>query len=149
MFNFGAAWLIEDRLVIFNRFVLITCHKLKNISKPTKLTPPFPNTPLSSPPMLTRTMATWGGSTQCAQEEENGDEDGYLSDGVGQAEEEEEDASSLNDSFSPYPNNNIPENAYTDKENKDRLVALLTDLMLVRLYLEVGEEALHEWQGIL
>lgn len=89
-------------------------------------------------------MATWGGSTQCAQEEENGDEDGYLSDGVGQAEEEEEDASSLNDSFSPYPNNNIPENAYTDKENKDRLVALLTDLMLVRLYLEVGEEALHE-----
>ncbi|XP_061329509.1 pericentriolar material 1 protein isoform X5 [Pezoporus flaviventris] len=67
-----------------------------------------------------KTMATWGGSTQCAQEEENGDEDGYLSDGVGQAEEEEEDASSLNDSFSVYPNNNIPENAYIDKENKDR-----------------------------
>ncbi|KAM9578732.1 pericentriolar material 1 protein isoform 20-T20 [Guaruba guarouba] len=66
-----------------------------------------------------KTMATWGGSTQCAQEEENGDEDGYLSDGVGQAEEEE-DASSLNDSFSVYPNNNIPENAYIDKENKDR-----------------------------
>uniref|UniRef100_H0Z9T1 Pericentriolar material 1 protein C-terminal domain-containing protein n=1 Tax=Taeniopygia guttata TaxID=59729 RepID=H0Z9T1_TAEGU len=51
-----------------------------------------------------KTMATWGGSTQCALEEENGDEDGYLSDGVGQAEEEEEDASSLNDSFSVYPN---------------------------------------------
>uniref|UniRef100_A0A8C6N9W2 Uncharacterized protein n=1 Tax=Melopsittacus undulatus TaxID=13146 RepID=A0A8C6N9W2_MELUD len=67
-----------------------------------------------------KTMATWGGSTQCAQEEENGDEDGYLSDGVGQAEEEEEDASSLNDSFSVYPNNNIPENAYIDKGNKDR-----------------------------
>ncbi|XP_065552393.1 pericentriolar material 1 protein isoform X10 [Lathamus discolor] len=67
-----------------------------------------------------KTMATWGGSTQCAQEEENGDEDGYLSDGVGQAEEEEEDASSLNDSFSVYPNNNIPENTYIDKENKDR-----------------------------
>ncbi|KAM6205988.1 pericentriolar material 1 protein isoform 10-T10 [Sarcoramphus papa] len=67
-----------------------------------------------------RTMATWGGSTQCALEEENGDEDGYLSDGVGQAEEEEEDASSLNDSFSIYPNNNIPENAYFVKENKDR-----------------------------
>ncbi|KAM9027906.1 pericentriolar material 1 protein isoform 6-T6 [Ara ararauna] len=66
-----------------------------------------------------KTMATWGGSTQCAQEEENGDEDGYLSDGAGQAEEEE-DASSLNDSFSVYPNNNIPENAYIDKENKDR-----------------------------
>ncbi|XP_068042947.1 pericentriolar material 1 protein isoform X7 [Anomalospiza imberbis] len=67
-----------------------------------------------------KTMATWGGSTQCALEEENGDEDGYLSDGVGQAEEEEEDASSLNDSFSVYPNNNIPENVYFVKGNKDR-----------------------------
>ncbi|XP_052635877.1 pericentriolar material 1 protein isoform X2 [Harpia harpyja] len=67
-----------------------------------------------------KTMATWGGSTQCALEEENGDEDGYLSDAVGQAEEEEEDASSLNDSFSMYPNNNIPDNAYFVKENKDR-----------------------------
>ncbi|NXR73118.1 PCM1 protein, partial [Pycnonotus jocosus] len=67
-----------------------------------------------------RTMATWGGSTQCALEEENGDEDGYLSDGGGQAEEEEEDASSFNDSFSVYPNNNIPENAYFVKGNKDR-----------------------------
>ncbi|KAM6135722.1 pericentriolar material 1 protein isoform 7-T7 [Phoenicopterus ruber ruber] len=67
-----------------------------------------------------KTMATWGGSTQCALDEEDGDEDGYLSDGVGQAEEEEEDASSLNDSFSIYPNNNIPENAYFVKENKDR-----------------------------
>ncbi|XP_031964563.1 pericentriolar material 1 protein isoform X9 [Corvus moneduloides] len=67
-----------------------------------------------------KTMATWGGSTQCALEEENGDEDGYLSDGVGQAEEEEEDASSLNDSFSVYPNNNVPENTYFVKENKDR-----------------------------
>ncbi|NWX64318.1 PCM1 protein, partial [Promerops cafer] len=67
-----------------------------------------------------KTMATWGGSTQCALEEENGDEDGYLSDGVGQAEEEEEDVSSLNDSFSVYPNNNIPENAYFVKGNKDR-----------------------------
>ncbi|NWY70813.1 PCM1 protein, partial [Erithacus rubecula] len=67
-----------------------------------------------------KTMATWGGSTQCALEEDNGDEDGYLSDGVDQAEEEEEDASSLNDSFSVYPNNNIPENAYFVKGNKDR-----------------------------
>ncbi|NXO79354.1 PCM1 protein, partial [Sitta europaea] len=67
-----------------------------------------------------KTMATWGGSTQCALEEENGDEDGYLSDGVGQAEEEEEDASSLNDSFSVYPNNNIPEHAYFVKGNRDR-----------------------------
>lgn len=83
-------------------------------------------------------MATWGGSTQCALEEENGDEDGYLSDGVGQAEEEEEDASSLNDSFSVYPNNNVAENAYFVKENKDRLVALLVDLMLVWVHLEEG-----------
>ncbi|KFQ18194.1 Pericentriolar material 1 protein, partial [Merops nubicus] len=67
-----------------------------------------------------KTVATWGGSTQCALEEENGDEDSYLSDGVGHAEEEEEDASSLNDSFSIYPNNNIPENAYFVKDNKDR-----------------------------
>ncbi|NXN87901.1 PCM1 protein, partial [Bombycilla garrulus] len=67
-----------------------------------------------------KTMATWGGSTQCALEDENGDEDGYLSDGVGQAEEEEEDASSLNDSFSVYPNNNVSENAYFVKGNKDR-----------------------------
>ncbi|NXC75414.1 PCM1 protein, partial [Anhinga anhinga] len=67
-----------------------------------------------------KTMATWGGSTQCALDEEDGDEDGYLSDGVGQAEEEEEDASSLNDSFSLCPNNNIPENACFVKENKDR-----------------------------
>ncbi|XP_030305456.1 pericentriolar material 1 protein isoform X2 [Calypte anna] len=67
-----------------------------------------------------KTMATWGGSTQCALDEEDGDEDGYLSDGVGQAEEEEEDASSLNDSLSIYPNNNIAENAYFVKENKDR-----------------------------
>ncbi|KFR15476.1 Pericentriolar material 1 protein, partial [Opisthocomus hoazin] len=67
-----------------------------------------------------KTMATWGGSTQCALDEEDGDEDGYLSDGVGQAEEEEEDASSLNDSFSVYPNNNVPDNAYFVKENKER-----------------------------
>lgn len=74
--------------------------------------------------MFSRTMATWGGSTQCALEEDNGDEDGYLSDGVGQAEEEE-DASSLNDSFSVYPNNNIPENAYFVKGNRERFVAYL------------------------
>ncbi|NXL05275.1 PCM1 protein, partial [Mesembrinibis cayennensis] len=67
-----------------------------------------------------KTMATWRGSTQCALDEEDGDENSYLSDAVGQAEEEEEDASSLNDSFSIYPNNNLPENAYFVKENKDR-----------------------------
>ncbi|XP_051475592.1 pericentriolar material 1 protein isoform X21 [Apus apus] len=67
-----------------------------------------------------KTMATWGGSTQCALDEEDGDEDGYLSDGVGQAEEEEEDASSLNDSLSVYPSNNVTENVYFVKENKER-----------------------------
>ncbi|KFV18431.1 Pericentriolar material 1 protein, partial [Tauraco erythrolophus] len=77
-----------------------------------------PRTPQQS--RTEKTVATWGGSTQCALDEEDGDEDGYLSDGVGQAEEEEEDASSLNDSFSVYPNNNIPENTYFVKENKDR-----------------------------
>jgi len=88
-------------------------------------------------------MATWGGSTQCALDEEDGDEDGYLSDGVGQAEEEEEDASSLNDSFSVYPNNNVPDNAYFVKENKERLVALLADLMLARVCLEEVEDTLR------
>ncbi|NXW85074.1 PCM1 protein, partial [Alopecoenas beccarii] len=67
-----------------------------------------------------KTMATWGGSTQCALDEEDGDEEGYLSDGAGQAEEEEDDASSANDSFCVYPNNNIPENVCFVKENKDR-----------------------------
>uniref|UniRef100_A0A8B9QKB0 Pericentriolar material 1 n=1 Tax=Apteryx owenii TaxID=8824 RepID=A0A8B9QKB0_APTOW len=68
-----------------------------------------------------KTMATWGGSTQCALDEEDGIEDGYLSDGLGQAEEEEEDEGSIsNDSFSIYPNNYIPESTFCVKENKDR-----------------------------
>ncbi|XP_067154108.1 pericentriolar material 1 protein isoform X10 [Apteryx mantelli] len=68
-----------------------------------------------------KTMATWGGSTQCALDEEDGVEDGYLSDGLGQAEEEEEDEGSIsNDSFSIYPNNYIPESTFCVKENKDR-----------------------------
>ncbi|OXB64496.1 hypothetical protein ASZ78_005152 [Callipepla squamata] len=66
-----------------------------------------------------RTMATWGGSTQCALDEEDADEDGYLSDGLDQAEEEE-DAPSMNDSFSAYPNNQIPESVYFLKGSKDR-----------------------------
>ncbi|NXC42474.1 PCM1 protein, partial [Penelope pileata] len=67
-----------------------------------------------------KTMATWGGSTQCALDEEDGDEDGYLSDGLDQAEEEEEEVLSTNDSFSIYPNNQIPESVYLLKGNKDR-----------------------------
>ncbi|XP_021250885.1 pericentriolar material 1 protein isoform X12 [Numida meleagris] len=66
-----------------------------------------------------RTMATWGGSTQCALDEEDGDEDGYLSEGLDQAEEEE-DEPSMNGSFSAYPNNQIPESVYFLKGNKDR-----------------------------
>ncbi|XP_043825554.1 LOW QUALITY PROTEIN: pericentriolar material 1 protein [Dromiciops gliroides] len=69
-----------------------------------------------------KTMATWGGSTQCALDEE-GDEDGYLSDGVVRAEEEEEeeeqDASS-NDHFPLYPPNSVTHNPYGVKDNKDR-----------------------------
>ncbi|XP_074084323.1 pericentriolar material 1 protein isoform X17 [Macrotis lagotis] len=70
-----------------------------------------------------KTMATWGGSTQCALEEEEGDEDGYLSEGVVRAEEEEEeeeqDASS-NDHFSVYPPNSMTQTSYGMKETKDR-----------------------------
>uniref|UniRef100_F7DKJ1 Pericentriolar material 1 n=1 Tax=Monodelphis domestica TaxID=13616 RepID=F7DKJ1_MONDO len=70
-----------------------------------------------------KTMATWGGSTQCALDEEEGDEDGYLSDGVVRGEEEEEeeeqDASS-NDNFPVYPPNSVTHNPYGVKENKDR-----------------------------
>ncbi|XP_067386708.1 pericentriolar material 1 protein isoform X9 [Emydura macquarii macquarii] len=67
---------------------------------------------------MEKTVATWGGSTQCALDEEDGDEDGYLSDGLVQAEEEEEEEeqeSSSNDNFSMYPHNNN-----CVKENKNR-----------------------------
>ncbi|KAK2093736.1 Phosphoacetylglucosamine Mutase [Saguinus oedipus] len=68
-----------------------------------------------------KTMATWGGSTQCALDEE-GDEDGYLSEGIvrtDEEEEEEQDASS-NDNFSVYPSNSVNHNSYTGKETKNR-----------------------------
>ncbi|XP_022354730.1 pericentriolar material 1 protein isoform X4 [Enhydra lutris kenyoni] len=69
-----------------------------------------------------KTMATWGGSTQCALDEE-GDEDGYLSEGVVRTDEEEEeedqDASS-NDNFSVYPPNSANHNCYNVKETKNR-----------------------------
>ncbi|XP_019381537.1 PREDICTED: pericentriolar material 1 protein isoform X8 [Gavialis gangeticus] len=70
-----------------------------------------------------KTMATWGGSTQCALDEEDGDEDGYLSDGLAQAEEEEEEdeqESSSNGNFSMYPHNNTNPGPYCVKENKER-----------------------------
>ncbi|KAM5312179.1 pericentriolar material 1 protein isoform 18-T19 [Glossophaga mutica] len=67
-----------------------------------------------------KTMATWGGSTQCALDEE-GDEDGYLSEGVVRTdEEEEEEDSSSNDNFSVYPPNSMNHNSYNAKETKNR-----------------------------
>ncbi|XP_034860073.1 pericentriolar material 1 protein isoform X13 [Mirounga angustirostris] len=69
-----------------------------------------------------KTMATWGGSTQCALDEE-GDEDGYLSEGVvrtDEEEEEEEQDASSNDNFSMYPPNSANHNSYNVKETKNR-----------------------------
>ncbi|XP_042323563.1 pericentriolar material 1 protein-like isoform X2 [Sceloporus undulatus] len=65
-----------------------------------------------------KTMATWGGSTQCALDEDEGEEDAYLSDGLAQAEEEEEeeqDSSSNELSMCP---NNVDQSAYCAKEEK-------------------------------
>lgn len=67
-----------------------------------------------------KTMATWGGSTQCALDED-GDEDGYLSEGIvrtDEEEEEEQDASS-NDNFSMY-HPSMNQNSYNVKETKNR-----------------------------
>ncbi|XP_074807417.1 pericentriolar material 1 protein isoform X3 [Natator depressus] len=67
---------------------------------------------------MEKTVATWGGSTQCVLDEEDGD--GYLSDGLVQAEEEEEEQeSSSNDNFSMYPHNNN-QSTYCVTEHKDR-----------------------------
>ncbi|XP_023612916.1 pericentriolar material 1 protein isoform X17 [Myotis lucifugus] len=69
-----------------------------------------------------KTMATWGGSTQCALDEE-GDEDGYLSEGVvrtDEEEEEEEQDASSNDNFSLYSPNSMNHNSYSVKETKNR-----------------------------
>ncbi|XP_048186874.1 pericentriolar material 1 protein isoform X9 [Perognathus longimembris pacificus] len=66
-----------------------------------------------------KTMATWGGSTQCALDE--GDEDGYLSERIvrtDEEEEEEQDASS-NDNFPVYPNG-VNHSSYNVKETKNR-----------------------------
>ncbi|XP_073075211.1 pericentriolar material 1 protein isoform X2 [Manis javanica] len=68
-----------------------------------------------------KTMATWGGSTQCALDEE-GDEDGYLSEGIVRTDEEEEEEqdTSSNDNFSTYPPNSVNRNSYNRKETKNR-----------------------------
>ncbi|XP_060990696.1 pericentriolar material 1 protein isoform X18 [Dama dama] len=69
-----------------------------------------------------KTMATWGGSTQCALDEE-GDEDGYLSEGIvrtDEEEEEEEQDASSNDNFHMYPPHSANRNSYNVKETKNR-----------------------------
>ncbi|KFO34340.1 Pericentriolar material 1 protein [Fukomys damarensis] len=66
-----------------------------------------------------KTMATWGGSTQCALDEE-GDEDGYLSEGLVRTDEEEEQYASSNDNISVYPPNSVNHNSYNVKETKNR-----------------------------
>ncbi|XP_060134831.1 pericentriolar material 1 protein isoform X6 [Zootoca vivipara] len=68
-----------------------------------------------------KTMATWGGSTQCAfdEDEDGGDEDAYLSDGLGQVEEEEEEEQeSSSNEYSVCPNN-TDQSAYCAKEDKE------------------------------
>ncbi|KAM6150051.1 pericentriolar material 1 protein isoform 6-T6 [Erethizon dorsatum] len=67
-----------------------------------------------------KTMATWGGSTQCALDEE-GDEDGYLSEGIVRTDEEEEEQyASSNDNFPVYPPNSVNHNSCNVKETKNR-----------------------------
>ncbi|XP_061440803.1 pericentriolar material 1 protein isoform X3 [Rhineura floridana] len=67
-----------------------------------------------------KTTATWGGSTQCALDEDDGggDEDLYLSDGLGQAEEEEEEQEFSSNEFSVCPSN-VDQSAYCAKEDKE------------------------------
>lgn len=68
-----------------------------------------------------KTVATWGGSTQCALDEDG--EDGYLSEGIvrtDEEEEEEEQDASSNDNFSVYPPNCVNHNSYNVKETKNR-----------------------------
>ncbi|XP_024615665.1 pericentriolar material 1 protein isoform X20 [Neophocaena asiaeorientalis asiaeorientalis] len=69
-----------------------------------------------------KTMATWGGSTQCALDGE-GDEDGYLSEAVvrtDEDEEEEEQDAGSHDSFSVCPPSSANHNSYNVKETKNR-----------------------------
>ncbi|XP_062991633.1 pericentriolar material 1 protein isoform X2 [Elgaria multicarinata webbii] len=75
-----------------------------------------------TPPQQSRTektMATWGGSTQCALDEDDGDEDAYLSDGLAEAEEEEEEEQeSSSNELSVCPNN-ADQSSYCGKEDKE------------------------------
>uniref|UniRef100_A0A8D2LY68 Pericentriolar material 1 n=1 Tax=Varanus komodoensis TaxID=61221 RepID=A0A8D2LY68_VARKO len=65
-----------------------------------------------------KTMATWGGSTQCALDEDEGDEAAYLSDGLAQAEEEEEEQESSSNELSMCPNN-VDQSSCCGKEDKE------------------------------
>ncbi|KAM3831792.1 pericentriolar material 1 protein isoform 6-T9 [Vipera latastei] len=64
-----------------------------------------------------KTMATWGGSTQCAFDEDEGDEEVYLSDGLAQAEEEEEEQECSSNEMSMCPN--VDQISYCAKEDKE------------------------------
>ncbi|XP_026553713.1 pericentriolar material 1 protein isoform X6 [Pseudonaja textilis] len=64
-----------------------------------------------------KTMATWGGSTQCALDEDEGDEV-YLSEGLAQAEEEEEEQD-CSSSEMPMCSNNVDQISYCAKEVKE------------------------------
>ncbi|XP_013364053.1 PREDICTED: pericentriolar material 1 protein isoform X3 [Chinchilla lanigera] len=66
-----------------------------------------------------KTMATWGGSTQCALDEE-GDEDAYLSEGVVHTDEDEEEQYASSNDFSVYPPNSVNHNSCNVKETKNR-----------------------------
>ncbi|XP_039205309.1 pericentriolar material 1 protein isoform X3 [Crotalus tigris] len=65
-----------------------------------------------------KTIATWGGSTQCALDEDEGDEEVYLSDGLAQAEEEEEEQECSSNEMSMCPNN-VDQISYCAKEDKE------------------------------
>ncbi|XP_070613719.1 pericentriolar material 1 protein isoform X7 [Erythrolamprus reginae] len=65
-----------------------------------------------------KTMATWGGSTQCALDEDEGDEEVYLSDGLAQAEEEEEEQECSSNEMHMCPNN-VDQISYCAKEDKE------------------------------
>lgn len=65
-----------------------------------------------------KTMATWGGSTQCALDEDI-DEDGYPSDDVHAEVEEEEREQLSTENFSLYPENSMNRSTQSKKGIKD------------------------------
>ncbi|XP_069056431.1 pericentriolar material 1 protein isoform X3 [Pleurodeles waltl] len=65
-----------------------------------------------------KTMATWGGSTQCALDEDM-DEDGYPSDDVLAEVEEEEQEQLATENFSLYPQNSMNRSTQSTKGIRD------------------------------